>query len=107
MTQLTINIENKSLVPVLKKLLSQINGVTFVTKTIKNKPSKTPIDYLNKNQGTPQSPEFVFQNKETKMETKEFLDRFAGCWKSNLSAEQLIEEIEANKTCKDPVSFNQ
>ena len=29
MTQLTLNIENKSLVPILKKLISELNGVTI------------------------------------------------------------------------------
>ena len=36
MTQLTLNIENKSLVPILKKLISELNGVTIAAPVRKS-----------------------------------------------------------------------
>lgn len=35
MTQITINIENKALVPILKKLISELNGVTIAPQNRK------------------------------------------------------------------------
>lgn len=38
MTQLTINIEDKSILPHLKKILNSINGVSIAKPIRKNKP---------------------------------------------------------------------
>lgn len=34
--------------------------------------------------------------------TKEFIEKFAGAWKSDLSAEELISLIHENHSCKEP-----
>lgn len=37
MTQLTLNIENKSLVPIIKKLISELNGVSIAPQVRRKK----------------------------------------------------------------------
>ena len=46
MTQLTLNIENKEMLSVLKKLIKNLNGVTIASPT-KKSPSKQLIEAFN------------------------------------------------------------
>lgn len=51
------------------------------------------------------------KNKETevlmkdKIDTTKFIESFAGAWKSNKSAEEIIQAIEESRTSKDSFSL--
>lgn len=41
-----------------------------------------------------------------KSETENFLSKFAGAWKGDESAEEIIANIHDNRNCKNPISFD-
>ena len=50
-------------------------------------------------------PDLNKNNMDDKKYTEVFLQRFAGKWNSNLSAEELVDIIGEKRSCKDPISL--
>ncbi|MDE5674375.1 MAG: hypothetical protein K2I44_03375 [Muribaculaceae bacterium] len=46
------------------------------------------------------------KEKSDEEATKEFLAKFYGAWRGDMSAEDLIAEIRKNRTCREPISFD-
>ena len=48
----------------------------------------------------------VSDKRPMESETGRFLAKFAGAWKGNESAEDIIATIQDNRHCKKPISFD-
>lgn len=46
------------------------------------------------------------ENKKRCDRTEDFITKFYGAWKDSDSAEDIIQAINKNKSCKPPVSFD-
>ncbi len=46
------------------------------------------------------------KEKSDEEATKEFLAKFCGAWRGDMSAEELVKEIYSSRTCKDPIPFD-
>lgn len=50
--------------------------------------------------------EDVSEKESSNDVTESFLSKFAGAWQGNESAEDIIANIQANRNCKNPISFD-
>lgn len=80
MTKLTLNIESSSLADFVRQILGNLRGVRIVSDM------ETEISKVD--------------------DTTEFINRFAGAWTGNESAEDIISTIHENSRCKEPISFD-